>query len=499
MRRFSLGRSAWLVMVIAAGAGLIGCGDAGGDGGDPPMDFDESAPAWEGGENSAQAPPQSPDEETEETFTCVGLDESGPKVLYLSADDSNSMGSPAHVREMLRQGAEPHPYSIRTYEFLNYYGIAYDAAPEGELRIVPQMQAGAEAGFYDLQIGVRAPDAALMRRPMTLTFVLDTSGSMQGEPMERQQAAVRALGASLAEGDIVNLVTWNTTNATVLSGHMVNGPDDPQLEAAVAGLSADGGTDLENGLAYGYDLAQQHYGAERINRLILISDGGANVGVTSAELIAKHSADADQEGIYLVGVGTGPADGYDDMLMDAVTDKGRGAYVYLDSVEEAWTVLHDRFDETMEVAARGVQVELTLPWYFRIEKFYGEEYSEDAEEIEPQHLAPGDAMIFNQVVRACDAELIDLQDPVRVTARWQTPLTYEEREATVETTVAELLEGNKAQLLKGNAIIAYAEALKDGSHEVLQAAHDTVVAANPEGTDPELSEIADLLEMHPAF
>ena len=60
-----------------------------------------------------------------------------------------------------------------------------------------------------------------------------------------------------------------------------------------------------------------------------------------------------------------------------------------------------RFDEVMEVAARAVQVEVTLPWYFQMKKFYGEEWSEDPEEVEPQHLAPGDATLILQTLKAC--------------------------------------------------------------------------------------------------
>ncbi len=159
----------------------------------------------------------------------------------------------------------------------------------------------------------------------------------------------------------MNMVTWNTGNNTLLSGHKVSGPNDQEVLSHISKLSADGGTDLHSGLEAGYKLAQANYGQARLNRLILISDGGANVGITDEEIIAKNSADGDKEGIYLVGVGTGPAGGYSDLLMDTVTDKGRGAYIYLDKPEEAQRMFVDRFDETMEVAARGVQIEMTLP------------------------------------------------------------------------------------------------------------------------------------------
>ena len=317
--------------------------------------------------------------------------------------------------------------------------------------------------------------------------------------MDREKAAVLALAGSLADGDIVNMVSWNTQNQVILDGYQVSGPNDATLLQAANALSSNGGTDLHSGLVAGYDLAMQHYGDKRLNRVVLISDGGANVGVTDEDLIAANSLDGDKEGIYLVGVGTGPADYYNDLLMDVVTDKGRGAYVYLDEPEEATAMFADRFDETMEVAARGVQVELTLPWYFQMFKFYGEEYSSNAAEIEPQHLAPGDAMVFDQVLKACDPSVINTSDVVGIRVTWESPLSYIKHETTLQMTVAELLAVDKSALRKGMAIVAYAEALKTGDHDQLNAAHAQIIAANPSGTDVELNEIADLIKLHLAF
>jgi Ca-activated chloride channel family protein len=241
----------------------------------------------------------------------------------------------------------------------------------------------------------------------------------------------------------------------------------------------------------------QHYGEGRLNRLVLISDGGANVGTTDADLIAAHSDEADQEGIYLVGVGTGPHNGYHDELMDTVTDEGRGAYVYVDSEAEAENMFVARFDEVMEVAARNVDVELSLPWYFQMHKFHGEEYSENPEEVDAQHLAPSDAMVFNQVLRACDPTMVDGSDDITITVSWQTPLTYQPAEISYTATVDQLLGGGTEALAKGKAIVAYAEALKGTDADALGAALAQVQAANVGGTDAALNEIESLLKKHP--
>ena len=79
---------------------------------------------------------------------------------------------------------------------------------------------------------------------MTLTFVLDTSGSMSGPAIERERAAVAAIAQSLAKGDIVNMVTWNTSNNVVMQGRKVLGPNDPEVLAVANSIAASGGASL---------------------------------------------------------------------------------------------------------------------------------------------------------------------------------------------------------------------------------------------------------------
>lgn len=292
--------------------------------------------------------------------TCGLLDASKPLQLYLSADDSNSMASPAIARSIIDRGGVPPASLIRTYEFLNYYDLKYERAAAGGLALSLEMAASDGAGSYALQIGVSSEAAAFVRRPMSITFVLDTSGSMGGVPIERSRAAVKAIAASLKTGDIVSAVTWNDQNTVALDSYEVSGPSDPIVLALADAMQADGSTNLNAGLTLGYQIAQKNFVAEHLNRVVSISDGQANTGVTDENIIAQGASLNDGDGIYLVGVGVG--DGVNDTLMDTVTDKGRGAYVYLDTIEEAAKMFTARFDETMDVAARAVQVRLDLPF-----------------------------------------------------------------------------------------------------------------------------------------
>jgi Ca-activated chloride channel homolog len=455
-----------------------------------------------GQDNSENRPPEGADAgaDPDVEVSCLDLDQTTPEILYLSTDDSNSMASPAIARRIIKsQGGIVPGGLVRTYEFLNYYNVLFEAPAAGELSIVPQMLPGAADTDMELQIGVQAEAPASPRRPMTLTFVLDTSGSMSGSPIELEAETVRAVAASLRQGDIVSAVTWNTDNAVVLDGRRVEGPNDTAIMELADGMAAGGGTDLHGGLVAGYRLAERHFGGDRINRMMLISDGGANVGETDENLIGEKADDENKEGIYLVGVGVGT--GLNDTLMNVVTDAGNGAYVYIDDTDEAHKIFGSRFAETMDVAARAVQVKVTLPWYFQMYKFHGEQYSGDPKKVKPQHLAPGDSMVFHQVLRACDASEVTGDAPMEFSATWIDPFDYALKKTTVTTTIDELLSGRNEEIRRGRAIVAYAEALKlvadqrspNERVETVDSALAVVAEAELSGTDPELSEIRDLL------
>ena len=447
---------------------------------------------------------QDTDTDTDTTTGEPVCDAETPVTLYLSPDDSNSMSSPVQVREAVFDGKGLWSAPIRAWEFFNYYTFDYPAAPEGTVVVTPELYRLADSpeGEYVLQIGVSSHFVSDEARPaMNITLVLDESGSMSGPPMEMQKEACRALAASLKEGDIVSMVGWDTVNAVKLAGYKVSGPNDPALLAKIEALKSGGGTDLNGGLKAGYELAQQTFDPTRINRVVLISDGGANAGVTDINLIAGAAGGQNSDGIYLVGVGVGGS-GYNDALMDAVTDAGKGAAVFIPSKEEAWKIFGTDFVNTMAVAARDVQVQLDLPPGFEIVKFSGEEYSSNPEEIEPQHLAPNDAMVFHQTIATCAPQLVDDSSVVTVTARYKDALTFEPKEVVAKVSFGELLADKSPAILKGKALFEATEALKaarsqdsDAAEKIAKALEHLAAAQAASPADAELAEIKAVLEM----
>jgi Ca-activated chloride channel family protein len=532
--------SKWTVvaaaLALALGGGVSACSDSSGDAsengdsdGDADGDTDTDTDADSDGDSDSDMDTDTDmDVDTDgdsdgDTDTDSDSDSDGgtaeecdtetPVVLYLSADDSNSMSGPVIARHAIEHGAMV-TGRIRTYEFLNYYTFDYEAAEPETVRVTAQMRVNETAfeGFeqaYNLQIGVRSPDVPSDdRRPVNLTLSLDTSGSMSDEPIELVRDCCRAIAGSLRDGDVISIVEWSDSLSIPLDSREVTGPDDAVLLGVCDDLSTSGSTDLHSGLVTAYALAEENFSQDRINRVILMSDGGANTGITDIELISAAAEDSEGEGIYMMGVGVGDPSSYNDELMDDVTDAGKGAYIFVDSEAEADLMFGERFLTNIEVAARDVRVELDLPPTFAMVEFHGEEYSTDPEEVEPQHLAPNDAMIYHQVIGSCDATAYDDTAPITVTAEYYHPFTLSPLTATYDTTIGELLGGDAALLRKGDAVVAYAEALKavretsdsteqlaiiDGAIAAVEAAAEVLAG------DPDLVEISGLLEQYRAL
>jgi Ca-activated chloride channel family protein len=428
-----------------------------------------------------------------------------PVTVYMSADDSNSQARATLDRAAIEQGLDIHG-TPRVWELLNYYDFDYPAADPGTLRIVPQMRAvEGDPGSYEMLVAVVAPTVDPdERRPLNLTFSVDTSGSMSGDPLELARETMLAIASELHEGDIVSMVSWDDDTRILLDSHVADGPDDPALVSAIRSLASGGSTNLSAGLIKAYQVAERNQSTGRTNRVVLISDGGANTGVTDEDLIARNADDAEGEGIYLIGVGVGDPGFYSDALMDTVTDLGKGAYLFVDSASEAArSFTGERLVSNLEVAARDVRLSMTLPPGFVITEFHGEQISTHEADVVPQHLAPNDAMLYHLVLADC-GDARDGTERFDFSVDWEDARTGAPHTDVADASIAELTDAANTQVLKAHAIVAYGEAVSDvwdlpyadrraymdGVYQTVQAAY----AARPD--DRDLLEIIDLVDAY---
>ncbi len=382
-----------------------------------------------------------------------------PITLYMSADDSNSQATPVLARAAI-DGGRAYNGPARKWEFLNYYDFDYQAADAGTVRIVPQMEASQDyPGDLELVVAVVAPHVSPAdREPLSLTFALDTSCSMGGQGLAMAEASMQSMAHQLRSGDTVSLVTWSSSANTVLDGHVVAGPDDAQLLSAISGLRAGDDTDLSNGLSTAYRVADRHTAAGTMSRVVLISDGGANAGQTDESLIGDHAAAAERDSVYLIGVGVGDAGSYNTTLMDVVTDKGRGAHVFIDSASEAAHQFDDdtRFLQNLGAAATDVKLAMTLPAGWVIDRFSGEQISTQSSDVIPQNLGADDQMIYHLTVRACGG---DPSASFHFDATWS-DTTGNPKDTQLDADVPTMSAATGTQVAKAVALVDAATAIE---------------------------------------
>ncbi len=477
-------------------------GDADADGdsdSDADADSDTDADYDTGAETDTDTDSGDPEDTGE---ACNDVD---PVTLYISPDDSNSMSAAVLARMAVLDGwGSIASLPTRTHEFMNYYDFDYPPAEPGSLRITPSMVAS-EDGTWSLQIGVSSPAVTNDERDaMNLVFSLDTSCSMKGVPLANLKSTMGAIAANLRKGDVVSLIQWAEVPEIQLEEHAITGPNDEALLKVVAALAEDGTTNLSEGLALAYDVAERNHSASMLSRVVLITDGGANVGLTDEKRIAAYAAREFGEGIYLAGVGVGTGATYEDEVVDTITDLGKGASTFVgDEAEAVRTFGGERFVQLFDVAARDVRIELKLPAGFEFLRTSAEEVSSNPAEVEPQNLASDDSIVMHNVITTCAPDLVNDASAVLMTVSWEDPSTAEAKSTSGVYTFAELLAVDPGLLQKGAAVFAYAEVFQlwkergngaDRTAAVAAALETVAKAQDALPGDADLAEIRSVLE-----
>ncbi len=266
----------------------------------------------------------------------------------------------AVTRRYLRDGFLPPPEAVRVEEFVNAFD--YDYTPPTDDTFAIHLESapskfGEGKRLQLLRIGIQGhiiPDTD--RKDAKLTFVIDVSGSMSLENrLELVKKALRLLVDQLREGDEIGIVIYGTT-ARVLLPHTRN-VNREHILAAIDSLSPEGVTNAEAGLRLGYQLALDNFGADYINRVILCSDGVANVGITGADGILTEIEKYVEAGIYLTTVGFGMGN-YNDILMEQLANNGNGSYAYVDTLDEARRIFVENLTGTLQVIAKDAKVQV---------------------------------------------------------------------------------------------------------------------------------------------
>jgi Ca-activated chloride channel family protein len=270
-------------------------------------------------------------------------------------------GSYTIARRYVQDGNLPPEDAVRVEEFVNYFDQAYPYPPEGQAFGIYVDGAPTPYGeterYQMVRIGIQgyavAPEA---RKDVSLTFVIDVSGSMDRENrLGLVKRSLELLVGQLRPSDSVGIVVYGSDARAVLEP--TGGADKETILQAIYALQPEGSTNAEAGLRLGYQRANAAFKPGGINRVILCSDGVANVGSTGAESIWDVIEGYASEGITLTAVGFGLGN-YNDVLMEQLADNGDGFYAYVDTLKEAERLFVQNLTSTLQAIALDAKVQV---------------------------------------------------------------------------------------------------------------------------------------------
>ncbi len=266
----------------------------------------------------------------------------------------------ANVRRFLKQGVLPPKDAVRIEEMINYFDYTY-----------PQPEAGADPfatyvslapspfaeGRQLMQIGIQGRDIDHdARPPVNLTLLVDVSGSMHSEdklPLAKQ--ALKLMLDQMDPDDTISIAVYAGAAGEVLAPTPVS--EKRKIYAALENLRAGGSTAGGEGLRLAYSLAEQGLKKDAVNRVMLLTDGDFNVGITDSEQLEDFVSRKRESGIYLSVLGFGRGN-YNDALMQKIAQTGNGTAAYVDTLSEARKVLADDLGGNLFPIADDVKIQV---------------------------------------------------------------------------------------------------------------------------------------------
>ena len=265
----------------------------------------------------------------------------------------------AVARRFIMDGYLPEPEAVRVEEFVNYFDHGYESPEEEAFAIHIEGSPSPFGGSNHLlmRVGLKGKMIpADERKDATLIFVIDVSGSMnRGDRLGLVKRSLELLVGQLRPQDKVGVVIYGSRGHVLLEP--TAGSNTETIMGAINALRSEGSTNAAEGLELGYRMAEGELHPDRITRVMLLSDGVANVGDTGPDSILKLIKNQVEEGVTLSTVGFGMGN-YNDILMEQLANDGNGAYAYVDTLKEAQRIFVENLTGTLQVIALDSKVQV---------------------------------------------------------------------------------------------------------------------------------------------
>lgn len=488
---------------------------------DVEADFDDSEEAddeSDGGLFGEEAPEpadaEAPDEDAEDRFDDNRFEDYGYRDFIAAAADPLSTfaldvdtGSYTVGRRFLDEGALPPRESVRPEEYVNAFDYDYNAPRRGLDITVDGGPSPFDEDNVLVRVGVQGEIVSSDDRgDATLTFVIDTSGSMdRDDRLGLVKESLTILVDELNDDDRVAIVTYSDSSGIVLEPTRVR--DRDEILDAIDGLETGGSTNLESGLREGYDLARGAFNEGGINRVIIASDGVANAGITDVDALGRFIREDADNGIDLVTVGFGLGN-FNDVLMEQLADNGDGFYAYVDTIDEAERLFEDELTSTLLTVAKDAKIQVEFDERFvdsyRLIGFENRGVRDsdfDNDDVDAGELGAGHQVTAIYEIRLADG--VDLDDRAElgvVALRWEDPDSGDVSEIDEDIDLRDIeprWTDTADDFQLATVVVTFAEKMRDNPYADEVDMDDLAVEAQRIAdvidTD-EVDELADLIE-----
>ncbi|MCX4241465.1 vWA domain-containing protein [Paraliomyxa miuraensis] len=276
-------------------------------------------------------------------------------------------------RAILEAGGIPGPQTLDDVGFFNEHKIELPAADCGddvclhaELGVAGNMLSGSNCTLVLLGMNTPIDPSRIERPPLHLTVAVDTSGSMDGAPIEHVREGLLRMAEGLRAEDRVSLVGFGDV-ASVLADDLPG--DSAQLQVAIASLGASGSTNLYDGLRTAYEVSFDRADLAEQNRVLLLSDGQATTGLLGDDRLVELATDYAIEGIGLSTVGMGLE--FDPTLMRSLAERGGGAFYFLEDHAAVEEVFEEEAAALLLPLASEVEIDVDVASGYRLRAVYG--------------------------------------------------------------------------------------------------------------------------------
>lgn len=266
----------------------------------------------------------------------------------------------ALMRREIAEGRRlPPRTSVRLEEFVNYFRYDYPQPADGR-----PLAVSCEAAPCPWNPAHKLARVALQARkldkgnipPCNLVFLVDVSGSMSWHGgIDMAKKGLSMLVGELRDEDRVAIVTY--ANGTDVRLPSTPGTDKARILGVIDSLMAGGGTAGGAGIQLAYEEAKKNFDKTRNNRVVLVTDGDFNIGISSPKELEDFIAEKRASGVFLTVVGVG-AGNYQDATMKKLASAGNGNYAYVDSLLEAKKVFLTEFGGTLQTVAKDVKLQV---------------------------------------------------------------------------------------------------------------------------------------------